>query len=617
MRATARAGAFWCAVFALAASLAGCRIVHRSRPRTRTNEADILRRSVAVRLPARRRASFTPTLYKLDATVADDLKSFRGSEHIVYTNNSDEPVADVVLRLFPNADFFGTDAQPNLALESVRCDGRAARPAGVGEVVRVPLLRKLRPGREARLELQFAGRVPVLPARARGMVGQFVQDLLLMTSPRYKGHYGIYALGDGTLNLGHWFPIVGRAERTGWDEERASGIGDSSNFDVANFEVTLTVPKGVKVVTTGVRVQQGEREGKQRLRYYAGLSRDFAVECSARFESASGTAKGVRVASHFLPEHAAAGKRALGVAKQSLRFFSNKFGRCPYRELDVVEAPLVGGAGGMEFPGLVTIATMLYGQPASGDDDSNPFAAANQLLDDTLEFVVAHEVAHQWWNAAVGSNSKQHPFVDEALANYSALWYCESQHTPAEVERLRYLNIDLGYQMHRFMGGADSAVDRPAAEFPGIMAYSAIVYCKGALFYDALRKAMGDESFTLFLRNYYREHLYGQATPADVLEAARQATAAKGAVDSLGARWLEGTFGDEDIGRLQLTRFWQVVFADAMPDPQMAEAMGSLARVFDSLTGADGEGTSVLEGLGKALGGDALQELFGARGTQE
>ena len=41
------------------------------------------------------------------------------------------------------------------------------------------------------------------------------------------------------------------------------------------------------------------------------------------------------------------------------------------------------------------------------------------------EFVVAHEVAHQWWNVVVGNDSINNAWVDEALTNYYALIYYE------------------------------------------------------------------------------------------------------------------------------------------------------------------------------------------------
>ena len=66
-----------------------------------------------------------------------------------------------------------------------------------------------------------------------------------------------------------------------------------------------------------------------------------------------------------------------------------------------------------------------------GPDRSDPNfvdPARTALMVDTREFVVVHEVAHQWWSAVVGSDSKRHAFLDEALANFSAALYFEVVH---------------------------------------------------------------------------------------------------------------------------------------------------------------------------------------------
>ncbi len=49
--------------------------------------------------------------------------------------------------------------------------------------------------------------------------------------------------------------------------------------------------------------------------------------------------------------------------------------------------------------------------------------------------------------------------------------------------------------------------------------YSGIVYSKGALFLDALRKEIGDDAFFQALQDYFQAHRYGVARPEDLLKA--------------------------------------------------------------------------------------------------
>ena len=119
----------------------------------------------------------------------------------------------------------------------------------------------------------------------------------------------------------------------------------------------------------------------------------------------------------------------------------------------------------------------------------------NPVFNQLLEFVVVHEVAHQWWNAVVGSNSKKHPYIDEAMANYSAILYFEHFHGRKAAEQQMAMQMKVNYQIHRLMGGEDKPVLLPASSFNGPLEYSAIVYGKGALYFDQLRTLMGPEAF--------------------------------------------------------------------------------------------------------------------------
>jgi len=61
-------------------------------------------------------------------------------------------------------------------------------------------------------------------------------------------------------------------------------------------------------------------------------------------------------------------------------------------------------------------------------------------------------------------------------------------------------------------------VNRPNAAFQGN--YVALVYAKSALFFHALRRRMGDETFYAFLQRYYDTYRYGEATGSDMLDTA-------------------------------------------------------------------------------------------------
>jgi aminopeptidase N len=57
------------------------------------------------------------------------------------------------------------------------------------------------------------------------------------------------------------------------------------------------------------------------------------------------------------------------------------------------------------------------------------------------------------------------------------------------------------------------------------MEYALIVYGKGALFFDALRRQLGDPTFFAFLHAYYERYRYGFASSRDFQATAETACA--------------------------------------------------------------------------------------------
>jgi aminopeptidase N len=190
----------------------------------------------------------------------------------------------------------------------------------------------------------------------------------------------------------------------------------------------------------------------------------------------------------------------LAHAAASLRLYSDIYGHYPYTELDVVEAPL--NFRGMEYSGLILIGEELY-------RDQREF----------LTFLVAHEIAHQWWYGVVGNNPYQSPWLDEGLTEYSAFDYYRGVFGQSEAERLLTGRWLIPFDA----AGAviDGRVDRPAASFDPAD-YELLVYAKAALFFNALREQLGEEMYRQVLQSYYAENRYGIVTPETFLATAER-----------------------------------------------------------------------------------------------
>jgi len=93
----------------------------------------------------------------------------------------------------------------------------------------------------------------------------------------------------------------------------------------------------------------------------------------------------------------------------------------------------------------------------------------------------------------------------------------------------------------------DAAVDLPVSGFESDDQYTAIVYGKGALFFNELRKALDAPAFDKSLSEYYRKNVFHNATAADLLTAFRDNSGGSGQVDALYQRWAKELHGDEDV----------------------------------------------------------------------
>jgi hypothetical protein len=261
---------------------------------------------------------------------------------------------------------------------------------------------------------------------------------------------------------------------------------------------------------------------------------------------------------------------------------------------------------------MVTIAHLFYAPETMGSSipglrdllQGGQPADMGGVMDDMLEFIVAHEVAHQWWHAMVGSDSKEHPFVDEALANYSSILYWEALHGKPAADQQAYMQMELNYQLHRAMGGQDLPVDLPAARFKNNFEYAAIVYGKGALYFRALRNQAGKDAFLEILRRYVERNRFRIAEPGDLqrtIEATLTTTASpftSARSQQLAQRWLRESHGDEDIGRLQLSKLFDTILP---PELLNSEEGKQIKTLIDQL------GPMLMGLLGGGAGGNGGQ----------
>ena len=427
--------------------------------------------------------------YTISAMIDPAADMIAGREQIEYTNRDDRPLDAVYFHLYPNLPDFGGQ----LRIDAVAIDGRAAEVVYESRryLLRVNLPQPLAPGAKTVIGLAFTTNTPKNASASL---------------------YGAFNEENGVLALASSYPIAAIVRGGTWDIAQPNGRGDFVNSETALYDVTLAAPADWNLITTGVAVDRRLEDGHQTVRIVSGPQRDFMISAT-QLAHVSAEVDGTRINSYYEPGSEAGGQGALQSAVNALRTYNARYGRYPLAELDVVQIAATTFLG-VEYPGLIMIERRLYTRPPA------------------LEDTVAHEVSHQWWYSQVGNDVQTEAWIDEALASYSQIVYQEVIHGPDAAER----ELEGFRQRYRDLvaAGGDAPVEQPTAAFRNN--YVAVVYGKAVLFFQALRKQIGDTAFDRFLHDYYANHRYGFVTGADLLASAEGACSCN--LDELYRDWI-------------------------------------------------------------------------------
>lgn len=387
-----------------------------------------------------------------------------------FTNRTADTLHDLVLRTWAGA-YQSEDTSP-AAIEELY---DACYPSGfsaAGLTVEGAWWNGQTVAAEFNDSAQTALRVPIA-ALAPQESGTLLLRCLL-TVPECAHRFGH---AQGVWQFGNALPILSVYQNGAWRTDAYWPIGDPFVSSCANYDVTLLAPAGYQCAATGSGTRQTQADGRVRFTLHADAARDFAFALSDRWQSAAARANGVSVRAYAPSQEGA--KRAAANAAKALRTYAALYGDYPYDQLTVcaVDFPF----GGMEYPSLI-FAALPYFQ--SGWADS-------------LELLLAHETAHQWFYALVGSDGYNHPWQDEALCEYALLRYVRAAYGENAWQNLRTTRVDAPM---RERVAALVTPGAPIDYFGDFAAYSTVVYGRGAAFLLAVEEMTG--KLDAFLRAY-------------------------------------------------------------------------------------------------------------------
>ena len=519
--------------------------------------------------------------YKIDLKIDFDKLTYTGIERVRWVNRGEKPSSIIYFHLYPNlrtseqqASTNGTapDAdEPRLDIIEVRAGSDDSQLFSSlddqGTTLRVNLREQVAPEDSAEVVIKFKGSVPEIDRDETSLTTHVVKQVssALRSDREMRRARDINFRCRGVMLLGSAYPVLAVHDGDDWRRKLEPSVGDFIFNEASDYEVTVATNQGVEVFTSGV--EAGQRNDKTGQTFSATSLRDFAILAGRALKSEHTELQGINIRSIYSADHERVGKRALVVAANSLRVFTSLFGPLPFKQVTIAEAPLVAGLGSCEFSGFNIIASAFYVDFDSPAVRNLPEIIREQRpsVEESLEWAVAHLVAHQWWGAAVGNDPAREPLLDEALSCWSALLYYKNVYGDQRAEAVLNDQVRGVYRLYRTFGGDDMDANRPSRDYRNTFQYAAIVSAKGALMFVDLQKTLGEETIFSALRKYYQANVYEIAQ----LEDLRIALVGEAPVEqrrTIGrtfTRWLTAKRGDEDI---------------ATPDSELAATLGITTR---------------------------------------
>ena len=416
--------------------------------------------------------------YSIDLKLDFENLSYSGSERVRWFNRGDKPTSFVYFHLYPNlrsndpalAPSTSSDIdEPRLDIVEVKTvDGNATLSFSLedqGATIRVNLREPVSKDESVEIFLKFKGTVPEIDPDETSLTTHVVKQVsaALRSEREIRRARDINFRCRGLMLLATAYPVLAVHDGDDWRRKAEPSVGDFVFSESADYEVTITSTPGIEVFTSAME-KSAEAE-KNTQTFTASAIRDFAILAGKGLRSEQVEVQGVRVRSIYLAEHERVGKRALTTAAAAVRVFSSLFGALPFKTISVAEAPLVAGLGSTEFSGLTIIASAFFVDFDSPAVRNLPEIIREQRpsVEESLEWTIAHHMAHQWWGGAVGIDPAKEPVLDEALSCWSSLVYYKNVYGDEKAAAVLEDQVKGVYRLYRTFGGDDMDADRPRA----------------------------------------------------------------------------------------------------------------------------------------------------------
>ncbi len=468
--------------------------------------------------------------YKMAVSMDVKTYQYKGTQELVYTNNSSDTLRRVFYHLYNNA--FQPGSEMDLRLQTIKDpDGRMVTKTKVGD-------KEIKESRIAKLQPNEIGYLHVSNFKQDGeyAVAKEVETILEVTLANpilpgksttftldFEGQVPVQIRRSGrnnkegvALSMAQWYPKMAEFDFEGWHADPY--IAREFHGVWGNFDVKITIDKNYLLGGTGY-LQNGNEVGfnyqdkdvvvtvpkKQKTltwRFIAPNVHDFTWAADKNYlHDVVSTNFGTTL--HFIYKNNAKiienWKQAQPKTVQLMEYYNTIVGKYPYNQYSVIQ----GGDGGMEY----AMCTLILGEGTF----------------DGLVGVIAHEMGHSWFQHILASNESKNPWMDEGFTSF--------------IEDLGLNELAATKTANPFAGAiksyinlANSGKENPLTthgdRYDENRSYSIASYSKGEVFLAQLQYLIGKENLMKTLKRYYADFKFKHPTPNDIKRTAERVSGA-------------------------------------------------------------------------------------------
>jgi aminopeptidase N len=311
------------------------------------------------------------------------------------------------------------------------------------------------------------------------------------------GRVGFLPTDDGALAQGEphvaasWFPVN--------DHPR----------DKAPYSIKLTVPNGVEAISNGVLEGTRSEDGWTTWTWVEAepMASYLGLVAIGQYRVTQSKHKGLPVVLAVDVDLARTVDKQLARTTDVYDFLVTQFGAYPFHALG----------------GVVHDNVML---PFALENQSRPAYAPSFFTGDDASWVIAHELAHQWFGNSVSVHGWKDIWLNEGFATYAEWLWAEHTGTATVKQSFDYTYNTASDEVWKVPPGDPGSDD----------IFSGSVYRRGGMTLYALRSAVGDKDFAAILKGWPAEKRNSNATTEEFIAFAERTSGEE--LDALFDAWL-------------------------------------------------------------------------------